>query len=237
MKAVLLNSGIGSRMGTLTEHKPKCLVELKENETVLSRQITQLVECGIKDILITIGPFGNIIPDYVKGKFPGLRACWVRNERYDSTNYIVSMHLADNELRDDILLMHGDMVFDTEVLKKMISSEMKDLAVIDTTAALPEKDFKCRTENGIIREIGITVSRTGNIHFLLPMYKLSARFMIRWMDEIKRFVKNGAVGVYAENAFNAISGRLGLYPLDINGMFCMEVDTCDDLERARKRIT
>lgn len=78
-------------MGKLTEHSPKCLVSLEEKETILSRQKRMLLDEGIEDILITFGPYGDMIPDYVKGKFPGLDVIYVRNEVYDKTNYIYSL--------------------------------------------------------------------------------------------------------------------------------------------------
>ena len=35
MKALIFNSGIGSRMGELTKNCPKCLLKLKNNENIL----------------------------------------------------------------------------------------------------------------------------------------------------------------------------------------------------------
>lgn len=37
------------------------------------------------------------------------------------------------------------------------------------------------------------------------------------MDEIERFVERGDVKCYAENAFNAVSGEIPLYPLECGG--------------------
>ena len=42
MKALIYNSGTGSRMGKLTEDKPKCLLPLPGGETILSRQLRLL---------------------------------------------------------------------------------------------------------------------------------------------------------------------------------------------------
>jgi choline kinase len=236
MKAVILNSGIGSRMGALTEDKPKCLVSLKGEETILSRQIRMLQAAGIKDILITIGPYGDMIPEYVAGQFHGLPVTYVRNGIYDKTNYIYSMYLADEYLREEVLLLHGDIVLEEKVLEMVLREDGKNLAIIDSTVPLPEKDFKARITGSEIREIGTTLPREDGIVFLLPVYRLSQDFMRRWMDEIAQFVKRGETGVYAENAFNAISEGMGLKGLDIKGAFCMEIDTVEDLHTARERI-
>ena len=42
MKALILNSGLGKRMGTLTSEHPKCMTELSVGETIVSRQLRQL---------------------------------------------------------------------------------------------------------------------------------------------------------------------------------------------------
>ena len=44
MKALILNSGLGSRMGVLTSEHPKCMTEVSPKETILSRQLNQLVD-------------------------------------------------------------------------------------------------------------------------------------------------------------------------------------------------
>ena len=55
MKALILNSGLGSRMGTLTSEHPKCMTEISSHETILSRQLRQIADEGIEEVIITTG--------------------------------------------------------------------------------------------------------------------------------------------------------------------------------------
>jgi len=235
MRAVILNSGTGSRMGSLTEGRPKCLVPLNDGDTILSRQIRMLQDAGVSDILITIGPYENMIPDYLEKEFPGLKVNYVRNELYDKTNYIYSMYLADEFLREHILLLHGDIVLEPKVLHQILKAKGSQV-VVDSTVPLPDKDFKGRLSAGRIIEIGTTIEKGRDVVFLLPVYVLTRSFMERWMDAIAEFVHREDTSVYAENAFNQISSDLALEPLDIKGAFCMEVDTLEDLAVAREEI-
>ena len=66
MKALILNSGLGKRMGTLTSEHPKCMTELSVGETNVSRQLRQLAEVGITDIVMTTGPFVDVLEGYIK---------------------------------------------------------------------------------------------------------------------------------------------------------------------------
>ena len=64
MKALILNSGLGSRMGVLTSEHPKCMTEISSRETILSRQLKLITEAGIKDVVITTGYYDEILVDY-----------------------------------------------------------------------------------------------------------------------------------------------------------------------------
>ena len=54
MKAVILAAGIASRLRPLTDHKPKCLLEIG-NKCLLERAITGLTVNGIREIVIVTG--------------------------------------------------------------------------------------------------------------------------------------------------------------------------------------
>ena len=66
MKALILNSGLGSRMGTLTAEQPKCMTEISSHETILGRQLHMLVNAGLHDVVITTGAFADVLVHYVQ---------------------------------------------------------------------------------------------------------------------------------------------------------------------------
>ena len=232
MKALLLNSGIGKRMGDLTRDMPKCLVEVYDQETILYRQVKALIENGIEEIIITTGPFEEKIKKYLDEAFPGLRFHYVLNPLYESTNYIYSMLLAKDFMDDDIILMHGDLVFEEILLEKTIQSSYANTVLVNPQASLPEKDFKARVENGRVKEISIHIF-DDNCFFLIPLYKLSRELCEKWLAEIEEFKKQGKLSVYAEDALNNILKEQSLYPIYFNRELCSEIDDVGDLETVR----
>jgi len=123
MKALILNSGKGSRMGDLTKTHPKCMTEIASMETIISRQLRQVAEQGISEVIITTGPFEEKLIHYVESLGLPLSYTFVRNPNYENTNYIYSMYLARKYLEDtDILLMHGDLVVENDVFFSFWSS-------------------------------------------------------------------------------------------------------------------
>jgi phosphoenolpyruvate phosphomutase len=230
MKALLLNSGTGSRMKGLTTCK--CLVELASGTTILDAQIASLIQCGITDIYITTGPYAERIEALARGNYPDVRLTFVNNPLYDQTNYIYSMFLARDYLGgSDILLMHGDLVFEQSVLRDIVGSDASRM-VTDSTRPLPAKDFKAVIQDNKIVRIGVEFFT--DACYAQPLYKLKEADWNIWLEAIASFCQRGETGVYAENAFNSVSHTMALYPLDIKGRVCMEVDTRGDLGDAQK---
>ena len=64
MKALILNSGSGSRMGDITKQQPKCMTVIDAQDTILSRQLKILVENEITDVVITTGAFSDKLEEY-----------------------------------------------------------------------------------------------------------------------------------------------------------------------------
>lgn len=228
MKALILNSGRGTRMGDLTKEKPKCMTDIGCGETILSHQLRQAARAGIREAVITTGPFADALRAHVQGLDLPLSVTYVPNPDYASTNYIASIHLAAPYLRgEDIYLSHGDLVQQDSVLADLMAVEHSVMAV-DSALPLPQKDFKARLSGGRIVEIGVGIFGADCVA-CQPAYKWLARDFGCWLDAMADFVARGQTGVYAENAFNALSGAAPLYPLELAGRLCSEIDDPHDL--------
>ena len=219
---------MGTRMGVLTKEHPKCMTDIAENETILSSQLKSLVECGIQDVVITTGYFNDVLVEYCSSLQLPLNIEYVYNPVFNKTNYIYSMYCAYETLRDhDIVLMHGDMVFEADVLKKALDSK-ESCMTVSTTVPLPQKDFKAVLKDGKIGAVGIEFFE--NAVTAQPLYKLLKQDWMVWLEQIKEFCTNGKTSCYAENAFNEVSGSVCVRPLDVKDALCNEIDNCEDLE-------
>jgi len=227
LKALILNSGMGKRMGALAAKQHKCMSEILPGETILSRQLRQLADVGVTEIIITTGPFDKELADYCRCLELPVNYTFVKNEQYASTNYIYSIYCAREYLNDDIILLHGDLVFENRVIDAVLENGTSCVTV-SSSVELPQKDFKAVTKNGKISKIGIEFFE--NAVSAQPLYKLLKDDWHIWLSEIVRFCENGDVKCYAENAFNNISDKIDLFPVDIRGMLCAEIDTVSDYE-------
>lgn len=236
MRALIFNSGIGKRMGELTAHCPKSMVHLYNDETIFERQIRLLQEAGITEVVITTGPYPEMLKEICsKPCYRNMHFAFPHNEIYDSSNYIYSMYKAKDLLDDDILMMHGDLVFDRSLIPSLLKNRDKNTCLINKYKPLPEKDFKGRIVNNELREVGINIY-DDNCYAFQPLYKLSKETIKAWLDNVIKYVENNNINVYAENAFNEVSKGLGIRPVSYANHFIDEVDNKDDLARVNKEI-
>lgn len=233
MKALILNSGMGKRMGDLTSEHPKCMTKIGKEETILSRQLEKLYQCGIKEVIITTGFFDKVLFEYCNSLNLPVHYTFVMNPIYDQTNYIYSIYLAREHLDDDIILMHGDLVFDLDVLQLVLIQKRSCMAVSSTTP-LPQKDFKAVIKNDLIKKIGIEYFN--NAVSAQPLYKINKKDWKIWLNQIIEYCEAGKKSCYAENAFNEVSNRCHIYPIDCTDSLCVEIDTPEDLLFIKKKL-
>ena len=226
MKALILNSGIGSRMGVLTSEHPKCMTEISHGETILSRQLRQIANAQIDEVVITTGLFDSVLINYCQGLDLPLHYTFVNNPVFRDTNYIYSIYCAREYLDDDILLMHGDLVFENEVLDRVLKSNMSCMTV-SSTLPLPEKDFKAVIKDGRVMKVGVEFFNEAME--AQALYKLKKDDWKVWLDKIVEFCENDKRKVYAENALNELNGAANIHALDVENLLCSEIDNPEDL--------
>ena len=226
MKALILNSGMGTRMGVLTSEHPKCMTEISAFETILSRQLKALVDNEVKEVVMTTGLFDTVLINYCQSLDLPLHFTFVKNPLFRKTNYIYSIYCAREYLDDDIILMHGDLVFENEVLEKIVSSPVSCM-VVSSTLPLPEKDFKAVVKDGMIKKVGIEFFNEAME--AQALYHLKRDDWKKWLDKIIDFCEAKNTNVYAENALNELEGSVHIHALDVRNLLCAEIDNPEDL--------
>lgn len=233
MKALILNSGLGSRMGVLTSEHPKCMTEISSHDTILSRQLKLIAETGIEEVMMTTGYFDSVLVNYCKSLDLPLNYTFLKNPLYADTNYIYSIYCAREYLNDDILLMHGDLVFEYSVLEDLLNNENSCMKV-SSTIELPEKDFKAVVKDGQVKAVGIEFFDSAME--AQALYKLNKEDWKVWLDKICEYCENGKRKCYAEVALNEVTDECRIDAFDVQDRLCTEIDNPEDLDKVKKRL-
>ncbi len=234
MKAIIFNSGLGNRMGDFTQNNHKSMARLKNGETIFHRQLRLLSAEGITDFIVTTGPFEEQLKSEA-ADFPQLHFTFVRNEIYDKTNYIYSMYLAREEINDDMLFLHGDLVFNRGLLHDVLACDDKNTGMVNFKKALPEKDFKGRVRDGKLLEVSIKIFDDDCFAFQ-PLYKLEKATADAWVRRVVEFIEKGEDKCYAENALNEIFEELNVRAFSYDNYYIDEIDNLDDHARVTADI-
>jgi len=228
MKVLILNSGKGTRMGDLTKTHPKCMTNIIDGETIISLQLKSILKANLNDIIITTGYFDDVLIEYIDSLNLPLNITFVKNPIYDQTNYIYSIYCAKDYLNDDIILMHGDLVFDYKVLSGMIDAGYSCMKV-SSTLPIPDKDFKAVISNNQVKAVGVEFF--DNVMEAQALYKLKKDDWNVWLNEIIAFCDKGLTNCYAENAFNNVSDKCKIFAYDVKDLLCTEIDNPEDLHK------
>lgn len=122
MKAIILAAGSGTRLKKYTENLPKGMLSFM-GKTIIERQIEVYRACGIERIIIVKG--------FAADKIAYDNVVYYINEEYASTNMVESLLTAKSEFDDDLIVSYSDILFEPEMLKKMMETEADFACAVD----------------------------------------------------------------------------------------------------------
>ena len=91
MKAVILAAGTASRLRPLTEHTPKCLLQIGER-CLLQRSMDALIQNGIDQFVIVTGYLHEMIENFVAQQYgDSISVKYIHNEVYRIFSYSIAI--------------------------------------------------------------------------------------------------------------------------------------------------
>ena len=236
MKAIILAAGIGSRISSLTDNCPKSLLKIND-KTILEMMISHIQDCHINDIVFVTGYLEEQIKEYVNINFPDLKAYFVTNEKYAETNTGFSLLLAKDFVKNsDFIKFDADVVFDKEILKKLIECPYENALCIDKNIHLDAEEIKVIIDDkNKILKASKTVDPQKAIGESIGIEKIgknTAKLLFQELEEVMKDKKNHQE--YYEVAYERlIEKRESFHALDITGLVWVEIDTKEDFELAK----
>ncbi len=131
MKAVILAAGVGKRLWQLTQHHPKCLIEIG-GRSLLHRYLDTLAGLGIRRADIVVGYKQEMIREAVGRDSCGVKVKFLVNEEFHRGS-ISSLWIARAVLDDDVIVMDADVLFHRDILKRLVESSYDNALLMDET--------------------------------------------------------------------------------------------------------
>jgi len=229
MRAILMAAGMGTRLRPLTETTPKSLIEVN-GMSLLERQIINLKEIGINEIIVLTGYLHEKFDDIVK-KYNLTK---VVNDKYDIYNNIYTMYLVRQYL-DDAFVIDADNYITRNFLPKNKPNTSVYYSACKENI-IGEWILKY-DENG--RVLGVDIGQEGD----QPSYIMSGASY--WTEKDGELIakkveeaveKYGLLDIYWDNIAVDNFKDMNVYIEKIESNDIFEIDTLEDLEYLKTKL-
>ena len=122
-KAVILAAARGNGLADLTDTRPKAMIPVG-GIPLLRRLVDKCKKRGIDDISVVAGYKAQSID------VGGINI--IVNDNYASSGELRSLHCALSTLTDDMVIMYGDLLFRSYILRDLIENEQPLSVVVDS---------------------------------------------------------------------------------------------------------
>ncbi|WP_027544363.1 phosphocholine cytidylyltransferase family protein [Bradyrhizobium sp. WSM2254] len=242
-RAVILAAGLGSRLGTLTDLRPKPLVEVN-GTPILYNALRNLEAVEVEEVTIVVGYRKDAIQYACGRRFGGVQINYVESAVFDRTGSAYSLWLArDTLLSGDCYILEGDVFFDKDALYRVTFADTPDVAAVapfnpnmQGSAVLVAESgfisaFRLKQTSADLNRSGPTLFKTMNI---LRLDSITLRKTI--VPLLDDFIRSGATQAYIEELLAVLveSRGLQLAAARCDDLRWCEIDSADDLQVAER---
>lgn len=241
MQAIILAAGYGRRMRPLSDGCHKAMLPIGST-TILARIVDGLSGIGVEDVTVVTGYRAEEVERYLLDHYPEMSFQFVRNERYDETNNIVSLSMGLEQMRleDDLVLVECDLLFEPRLLTKLLRPDAGNIALVDR--------YRTGMDGTVVSVADGLVRQVFPPHVQGPDFLYSDKFKTLNIYRFKREFCEQTLGpllhVYANQVdsnsyYELVLGMLANVPAQhiaaeiVDGELWTEVDDPNDLAVAR----
>lgn len=240
MKVIILSAGQGSRLFPLTTDRPKCLLPLNDNYTVLCWQLEKLEQAGAHEIVVVTGFQSEKIDALIREYNGNITVRTRFNPFYNVSDNLATLWVVRDEIRDGerFAILNGDTIFSTDVAERLFNNAN---ASINLTTCVKETydadDMKVIIENGRLRRVSKQLSledvNAESIGFMLfqgkgiTAFKNEIETIMRTSEGLKRFYLS---------VIDALAHTIDIASIETPISSWQEIDYPDDYTKAREAI-
>jgi choline kinase len=237
-KAIILSAGQGSRLGHLTDDKPKCLIEFN-GRSLLDRQLDALAANGVEEAVVVTGFRDDQIEAALKRRGEvGPRVRTVYNPFYKVADNLGSLFVAKEEIAGDLLVWNGDTLVSNELMARVVGNRGRDgiCITIDRKPSYDEDDMKVVVDDaGRLHAIGKRLDPDEVNAESIGLLAFRGAGAQTFRHAIERAIRSAeGTTIWYLRVIHQVAQEAPVWTLDIKGEEWGEVDFPEDVEEAEE---
>ena len=213
---IILAAGFGSRLKSITMHKPKCMIRVC-GKPILEYQLDAYQEADVDQITIVTGYKSEVIENFVKKKkFNNVNI--IINNDFDKTNNMYSLWMCKEILLNSerTFISNADVVFDKSIIQRL--KDFKHDYIVCEQDLFNDESMKISTNvNGKVVDISKEINKNNAYGCAIDLYSFSKKTTAKLYEVINSIIINDK-NLWTEVAIQHISRT---QTIDISP-FCLE---------------
>ncbi|MCY7270620.1 MAG: phosphocholine cytidylyltransferase family protein [Sphingomonas bacterium] len=239
MKAIILSAGQGSRLGHLTDDRPKCLIKFG-GRSLLDRQLDTLAANGVEEVVVVTGFRDDLIEAVLAKRSGGPKVRTVFNPFFKVADNLGSLYLVRGELTGDCLVWNGDTLVSNALMARVVGNADRDgiCVTIDRKPDYDDDDMKVIVaDDGRLRAIGKRIKEGVNAESI-GLLAFRGGGAERFADAIDRAMRTSeGTTIWYLRVIHHLAQNGEVWTLDIEGEEWGEVDFPEDVAPAEAMVT
>ncbi|MGH2746856.1 MAG: NTP transferase domain-containing protein [Actinomycetota bacterium] len=230
IRGAILAAGRGVRMGGA---RPKTLLPVAENESLLFYLLKGLKKSGVDDLIVVTGYGPGEIGEYVAEHWGEENLQLVFNARYASFGNFHSVRMAlDQSPGVDLLVVNSDIVVPPDVFTRVLDTAGDLVIAVERRYGLDEEDMRVRVDGTRARSISKKLKLAHSHGEFCGVSLLRPAAAAHYADVASDVEWSGETSLYYEDVYDRILGRLDARAAEVKAGEYAEVDEPSDIDRA-----
>jgi choline kinase len=237
MIALILAAGTAMRLRPLTNNLPKILLEINGRK-IIDMQLETLIQEGIHRVVVVTGYKSETLEKYLLETYKQVSFVFIKNHEFERSSAAYSVGLALPHISEPCIYLNGDVVYQPEILKNIITSSHQSITAIKKNIWDEEQVNVIVTKKNKVISIGKNIEENESAGEFIGVTKLSLSFITKMREIVTNEGIESIRYQFAVDLVNKTIGTFGeeLYILDVSNYQAIEIDTEADLIEARKQF-
>jgi choline kinase len=225
----------------LTESRPKCLLEVAGDQSVLDRQLGALARCGIEHTTVLVGFGAEYVARAVaESRFGDMEVTTLYNPFYAISDNLATCWIARVAMTDDFILLNGDTIFEDGLLRRVLEGPPAPSAVtIDRKPKYDADDMKVTLDtDGRLLAIGKKLPLHTVDGESIGMLRFQGTGVQTFRDALDLAIRQPeSLSNWYLSVVNDLAQKIAVQTVSIEGLWWAEIDSPEDLAGVRKHFS